>query len=1086
MTNIHKLKEFIKNNYKLIFSNADLISSIKDLKKRKFVLEWNKQFGVPSEKEIADEATISLIEMKRIENEEQLNEQIKNIPFLRAFVTDINKFKGYLVRKDVSILISKEDIVKHKDEEFVRQRIGKVLEEEKKKYRQEIEEGKRELEEEKIKTKAEIEREKKQLEELKTELESYKVKEEEINAKLDIFLEEDSKKTSSIWWEKLGLIADPFPGENRGLWQAVESRFFNKDVDLQEKYDFFSNLLIRNPIFDDFEKKIVTYPMSFLNNTFILLGAFGSGKTVLFEFIAEESTKNNMLVIEVLLDVYKETTDMFRDFYRGILSSKTIKRHYEELFNTKIGSVVQNYDKEEVCEILNEIKHIRNYMGVVIIIDGLHKGQSPKSALNFIVSLQNFSDRLVKDGIGTSMIIAGGLDWRIALKEDPSLSGSISKNNVIELPEVDVPVAYNMLNKRFLSFANDTQKAITVQKANIERLYMALKKRISRPLAFRDYIDELIPSLKEGDIKNIHIHPLYSKEIISNIFDELNTNHYGLLTKLIKIKEFFSKKPGNAIKLIRFLSSVSFFVSKEDELYMENPSFFSMLLHFGLLEPGYSKERTGLKLSEEIRKFSLSIKEKYGYGFNEFIVELMKSKILELDNEKIEKDTIREEIRILENILYNNPNIKEKYHSEFQKMMEIHNQILRTSLIDEHIVEKTKESIKELLNILFIIVGLPSSNISYQKLNNKLLSHSYKWLFEYVKEYLEFSGKIYHLEKTFHTHEVREYQELYSDYNRSFLSIVRLIHDLIRSNSILSLNRHYLLLSDIDNLHKIRKYFLDEEYKKSVDFLNEFYEHKMRCNLYNILNIKYGDKYKSRLGAIVNQVIMINRQKSRKSLIISSDKDNILFDCDRTNYVLIILGEYQNQNNKRENWEQIFTYIFENFPLKSRLENHFTVIHPFITGSAHNWNKRDWEQNSDKLKEAIVDLADLSQSLNKSYSLLLEPKNIHIEDEKIYFSFYEGLNDKQHLSPLNINKEIFESIADLIRNNIKNKKYLILMLEDYEEIEFKYRCKYREFIGVLAMYIKKGELQLKFSKGNYLLIRKPQNGGVGSDLNGQD
>jgi len=1071
LVNIYKLKEFVKGNYKLIFSKTDSTDSIKDLKKRKFIFEWNKKFGVPSEKEIAEEAVILLIEIKKIKDKAQLADNIENIPFLKNNLFDLEKFNGHFIEQNTTTLITKKDIVKHTGEEFVRKKIGKMVDEEKIKAQKKIEEEKKKFEEEKKKSIEEIEKEKKQLEELKKELKSYEIGEEEINTKLEVFLEKDSKKTSTIWWEELGLVADPFPGENRGLMQAVESRFFNTGATFDEKYNLFNSILIRNQLFNDFQNKIINYPMSFLNNTFILLGAFGSGKTVLFEFIAEEATKNNLLVIDIWLDINKDQSLMYHEFYRALLNSNAIKRLYEELFNLKISSRVSNYDKEEVCEILNEINSVKDYKGVVLIIDGLHKGQYPQYALEFIVSLQNFSDRVIKDNIKISIILAGGLDWKIPLKEDPSCSGSISKNNILILPEVDIPLAYNMLNKRFLSFAKDPKKAINIPKENIKKLYRALKNRISRPLTFRDYIDELIPSLKEGDIKNIHIHPLYSVEIIANIYQELKNNHKELLDKLMRIKEFFSKKPNNAIKLIRFLSSLSFFISKDNELYKQNQSFFSMLLNFGLLKPGIFKQKTGLKLSDEIRSFSFDIKEKFGYSFNEVIIELMKNYVLELTEEKKEKDANPEEIRIIENILYNNPSIKEKYGAKFQSIKSLHNQLLRLSIIDEDIVSKTKESMKELLNILFITVSLPSKKITYDKLNKKLMSPPYKWLYKYVKEYVLFSNKIFHLENVPHDHEKREYHELFSNYNRAFLSIIRLIHVLIRSNSILSLNRHYLLLSDYDYLHRIRKCFLDEDYKKSVNLLSEFYEYKMRCNLYNILNIKYGNKYKSRLGTIVNQVILSNKKKNKKSLIITSEKDNVLGYCGRTDYALIILGEYQNQNNKKENWDQIFKIIFENFQLKFRLENHFTVIHPFITGSAHHWDKKDWEQNSDKLKEAIIALADLCQSLNRFYTIVLEPKNMFITEDKIYFSFYKDINDKNHLTSLVINRGIFKKIADLIDNELKDKKYIVLNLEDYEEIEFKYRCKYRDFIGVLAMCIKKEKLQLKFSRGNYILLK---------------
>ena len=138
MINIHKLREFIKNNFKLIFSSTDSTSSIKELKRRKFVFEWNKQFGVPSEREIAEQATILLIEMKQIKTETELDEQIRNIPFLKNNITDLNKFKAYMNVEDISMMVKKEDIVKHDDKEFVRQKIGLFVEDEKKKLQEEI------------------------------------------------------------------------------------------------------------------------------------------------------------------------------------------------------------------------------------------------------------------------------------------------------------------------------------------------------------------------------------------------------------------------------------------------------------------------------------------------------------------------------------------------------------------------------------------------------------------------------------------------------------------------------------------------------------------------------------------------------------------------------------------------------------------------------------------------------------------------------------------------------------------------------------------------------------------------------------
>ncbi|MCK5283256.1 MAG: hypothetical protein KAK00_07645 [Nanoarchaeota archaeon] len=1073
MANPFKLREFVKYNFNIIFSSTNKSKAIKDASKRFFIKELNKKFGIAKPVQIAEESICLLIKSKKIGSIEELKKSIENIPFLRNNIINFEKFENQ-IKTSKECIISRDDLAKIESEEFRKKIQDKLMDETKDEIDKIRNEKIQDLEEkEKI-----LLKEGERLAKIKEELDSLHIDDELVEKEFEYFTEEERKETKNIWWKELGFIGDPFPGENKGLIPTVESRFTHeKDISEEKRIEFFDNILIRNDIFNDFDTRINKNLGDFLGNSFVMIGGFGSGKSVLFEFVEMHASKNNILCIPVWINCKKDIDELYRDLYKQILRSPNLKRRYSELVGIELGSRVNNFDKEEVCDVLSEIKSVVDIRGVLFIIDGMHIMEDlSKNALKFVKSLQNLSEPLNQFGIKSTFMIAGALKWINDIKQDSGLSGSVSKRNVITLPEADSSIAYEMFNKRFKAFSKDKNNFSHISKNNIERTYKILRKRLSRPVSFRDYIDELIPSVKEGDLKNIYINPLYSHEILNKIYNLLEKEDTSLFEKINYVKKYFSKYPKNVIKIMKVLIGISSFKSKDSRFFSENRTFLSLLLKFGLIKEGISSNTVGVRPSDIVSKFDAKLKNEFGYRFNDIILALSREKILAAENKKLYYEELPEEIKIIQNLLIQNPEWKSELEDIFQDVLKVHSEIIETRVFSESIVNKCKDSICLLFSALFKIIKIPNKGFKeFQEINEYILSEELKWLFDYIKVYETFYNKIYKIQNEGATENV-VYAELIADYKRAFLAITKIIQDSVRTHHIMSINHPLFKISDMARFYKIRKEYMETNYTNTAKEFGIYYEEKMRLNLHNIFRIKYGEDYRFSLGVKVNQSIKTNQDKSDRSIYHKRDNPNFLYDADRLDYAYLILDNYRGQNNKSQNWNHVFSYIFYSIP-RNTLEHYFTIIHPFITGDAHHWHKSVWEDNLDHLREAMSYFAKICQSLNNSYLLLLDANNILIEKGndnekgKIYFSFYADCKDKDSLKPLIINTTVFNRIWAYIDSLIQSDKEVKINFEEPLDIEHKFKCKYDEFIGTLAYGIKKQKIKLEFSSGNYVLVK---------------
>jgi hypothetical protein len=1071
MVEISKLREFVKENLKLLLSEQDNSRALKELKKRKFVKEWKKKFGVPTDGEILKEAILILIKIRKVESLEKLEKLVETLPTIKHKAGDLSAYSAYLT--DKKSIIDETDIRELQTTEVKEKIVGGIINEAKKDARKIRNEAHLEASKELKK----IENEKSELESIRKQIEDLEIKPEQIGEQLEQFVDSTDEKTIRIWWEQLGLVGDPFPGENKGLSPAIDNRFSDSPETGDEiRNQFFNDVLIRTKLFNEFAFKIEKYPQEFLTNTFLVLGEFGSGKSVFFEFIEKELYKNGFLPIPIWIDTKSDIESMFNQFYRSILSSKNLRKRYMETVGTDLRSRIKNNDKEEVCYVISEIESVRPLNGVVFIIDGLHKyddAEGTANSIRFIERLQNFSDMIYNEGIHYSIFIAGTPKWFEFLKNKGSLSGSLTKSNILPLEEVGVASAYEMFNKRFKNFSRDKEKPVHVPKKNVEIIYSRLKGRLTRQLGFRDYIDELMPSLKNGNIKDVVINPLYSTDIIGSIFLELQTYENGaLLAKLNNLKEYFSSKPQNALKILNFLLAVFDygFIPSDDPFYKSNKNFFGLLLNFGLLKEATSSGKVGVTVSKDLKSFNDTIQRTFGYRFSEVVLELAKSKILALDKLDDASAAPPEEIRILENILLQNPEWKPRFKPYISNAISLHEVILETQIPDYSTVLNAEESLKCLLNMVFEALDASSSeNNSFEYLHSRITHPKFQELFNDIRDYAPASYKIQQLKSQGNASDDKEYSELFYDYRRAYISICKAINELVKGHNAMSLNRTYLSESDIGKLYLIRKMFVEKNLSRCVELLSEYYEELMRCYLYNLLRLKYGEKYKRRFGKDINDRIFNNLEKGKRSTLIQEENRNCLYHCDRADYEKITLGD----DKSRANWNQIFSPILPFPKARERYAIFFSDLHPFITGEAHNWDKITWEKNIDKLRSIMNQLTELVERFNYSYVLLLRPNNIHViqegESKRIYFSFYPKLEDKDHLVPVDLDNNVMEKVLVKIFKKLENSETISFAINDDISLSQEFGLQYREIVASVAYAIKNHKLSMKLINGVYIL-----------------
>jgi hypothetical protein len=325
------------------------LEEVKKIKVDYFVHQHKRKFGVPKDKEIAEEAMRYLINIKKI-NKENVGEALQRCPFLAKNI-DANYIENLFEESstiDDSIL-NVEDIKKLKQKDFLKEKEDEIkhkaffeIEEEKKRTLNEIskeidEKYRHEFESLELQRR-EMEKEKIGIQKLKSEIEDY-----DVGSIIKSFPKKEPKKVSDLtiesdWWTKIGLFQNPFPSMDG--FSKIDKKFFD-------------SIVLMTPIFKKYYNLINDNFPEFIDKSYIITGEFGSGKTTLFDYLSKILINFEIYPINILLDAEPDSNKIKRQFFKSIIEE--LKNKYLELFNIDPRTIFTEYSKIEIADIMNNI-----------------------------------------------------------------------------------------------------------------------------------------------------------------------------------------------------------------------------------------------------------------------------------------------------------------------------------------------------------------------------------------------------------------------------------------------------------------------------------------------------------------------------------------------------------------------------------------------------------------------------------------------------------------------------------------------------------------------------------------------------------
>lgn len=924
----------------------------------------------------------------------------------------------------------------------------------------------------------ELEKERSNLEALKNSL---KLEVDEEN--LPEFFEDENKESEVIWWKRLGLITNPFPAGNKGLDKVVQLSTESKKPGKLQGDELFHKLLVRTPIMNEFDVKLHTPESDFLDNTFVVIGGYGSGKSVFFEYLQRKALLENIFPFIVWVDAEEDVGSSIKNLYRSILKCKALGDKYLELFQVHLEDSIRDFSKEEIQKVLVNIKKSSHYVGFLIIIDGLHKiPELAKISLRVVGDLQNLLETLSSNGASSTLLIAGDIEWNLELTVNKTLSGTISANNVIEIPETTPNVALDMFNKRFQYLSVDTEKpSYKLLSHHTDALQKKLRVRTASKLTFRDYIDELLPSLKKGDSQYIQaINPRYQKETMFKIYKFLENNHSDFFKKLTLMRDSHTRRPEVAINLLKTLISSFPFVRKDSEFFKNQMGYLALLRKYEFIQEGYnSKKEIGFGISRDILKFNSDLKKEFGFEFGDVLLEIFENYFL---NKKEAVSSFEDPeltvSRQLEKLLASNQVLRRKIEEYLKIIIQGGDLVTTESLELEHtedLLNTVKNYAFNILKSLLATMGLDVKGIrAYEDARTIVLKANFNWLFTKIESFDPLQRKIYHLEKVLKDFDEKQYYDLVSSFNRFAFDSVTLLTSISRTD-LVHLDSRNLTIQDLEVLFEMNLSFDRGEYKKVAEKMVNHFENVCRQIIYDILYVKYGPKYSKRLGDTINDYIKSIRSSTVSNFVRKSQDENVLFDCDRWHYGLIMLDKHkhgkeiiQNKifadvvevNGNTQNWTQIFSHIFT--VNRELLDEWIYSIDSFSIAVHHNYSNSTFESNIDRMKPTISSFIEILRDLNYGYIKLIQSccKITEDQNDSEYYTFsFQGNKDIDHLYRIKISKLRLEQIEATLRSH----PFSIIQLQDYGSEEK------REYFVAIAQLLKQSHCKLEIQNGFYVL-----------------
>lgn len=891
MNKIEALNIFVKENISFL-SSPDATSSIIKKMRIEFKRKRNLKKGIFfTNRDVAETVIQKISQIKRGEEHDEILHKFMKIPFILKEVPEkrIEEIIVQNIDRGASILTT-DDLRKIKRKPYLEGLEKQFEQKAMERVQKEMAEEMQKLEE----LIAEVEKEREDLSKYKSELDE--LPEEIIFEKEDMISETETGISEIPWWKKIGLQANPFPP-------------FDKEL-IGIPKDLYDRIVVRTKFVERYLTKAENNPEDFLGQSIAILGEFGSGKTTLLKMVCYKLGAKGIFPCNVILlpcpDAGALEIELLRQIGIGlgqittVLSSGVDKRAEYGFIDSlsKLSLILEDFKKY-------------GGKGLVISVDGLHKGNIFfKQTEEFLQQLQNIHEFIEQREIPCGFLLAGSLFWEKEIANMPSMSGSISKIDII--PPLAEEDAVKAVVRRIESFSLPGGVAPTIRKEGIKAAYRTLIQRSKEQITFRNFMKHIRDRLKVGNYDEVGI------EVSS---------HFETVEKIRKYVE--SSEIANEFKVIEGRISVSSPLRKilcellpkiyqnrgieeSDRSFRCNMKVFNLLKNQELIVKRKSSRKGPFvwSISPSLARILKNIQNKYSVPPEDALTVIFESR-----EKAISKEATTVYSNIISGISECSTFLKDSWPEisrllgEIKELLKKIEKQVSSKEIKEFDSSLLTESCKLMINCVLRAGGI---NLKDNEVENLELFKNFWCAPENTNDIIKVCK---YKKKTFNS--PSEVFGLLYPHCDILEQLLDLLLELIKGEAFSRLINRRLVNTDMRSIHKARNLFLNHSYMETVDVICELLEEKVRDIGFSVIRTIWGEKWSSIVPSDISEKLSKLEIKGHPRAKRALDT-NFFYDLSRSEYGKIIFqkqvrraifGEIKNIDFTRmkDMWELTFS-----------------------------------------------------------------------------------------------------------------------------------------------------------------------------------
>lgn len=977
----------------------------KKLKHEYFVDRKGLLVGKPKDTEIAKTAILHLIRKSVIKDDGTLTHLLE-LPFFQRNVHDPGIFFESLKVDNPNALVI--DPSQLDNAEYIQQ----IQEELKEKV---IIENQSVFQEEKERVKQEIEKMKKELATIPTRLEAEEYEEPQIH--------EDEEQQKQEWWQILNLIDDPFPSAE-GL-QKIDRKMYDE-------------IIVKTEIFNKYVGYADTLRDQIFKNT-IVYGEFGSGKTAFFDYLSEILLRNKILSVYVPLWAGLEDQMNIFSFEEELISRLLEEcKRYGVVFNgdenhTNHATIIRNMFIQ-----LNEQK---GFLGLVIFIDDLHKNAKALDyVLNFLSWLQIFTSSMIKgNNLKVAVYVAGIPQWKTRISSEPRLSGSLIRDEF--MPEVSERDAYDMLNRRMLTYSKNQDKKNIIGPIFVKTIYESLKKG-GQVVTFRAFLRQAID------------------EFMNRNFDRVLTVNPKAISseKLLEIRKIITNVPKLSIQFEQLLSLISNVHDEnrqkcfeilgttflEGGIYENSPqaerNFWALqqIERSGLIN--YISDSKGMKwvINKDLKEVNRKIIDRDGVSMEDYLVPVF------IGTPIIKKRRLKSpQLEILESILKhtNKPAEQQMLKDAIQsyKPLLVIDTTHSIDILPNELVNNCLQSMSSLTRIFMLMEKIPP-------IDGNDLDVLYFWKKFWYKpsSLIEFITEVENKD----SRDINRANFIFGLYKEAFSNTVTFLNSQLEKDVMFSISYQDLTKEDCEIMDQSRELWATKEYYEMCSHIASYVEIKLRQHIFNILTLVYG-KRENRIKRLdpqqIRQTVNENMRKDEKKGL--TPAENELQYLDRKHYkVLMTKGDSQQSELGHANWNEIFSHVFTPWN-EDDLLKFLDMFATYNTATSHNKNEIITNSQQHDLRQFAINSMFFLQKLNASYRKILNQCVVK-RDSTFFFAFKQSV-DVNNQNDVPVTREEFERLV----KRMSLMEEIEVHMDQHHLVHSFYNLDYRKFFLIVSLLL---------------------------------